>query len=192
MREADLLAHLQRVAVADGERRRRPLAHAVHGEDGGARERRREEGAGRVAQVVFTEEQFRIVAELRVDLAQLAEEVRLEEQFLAQPHRHGQPERPEASWREREIRLEQPLELHERLLVEHDAIDVAQRDGCLGEARLDAPAREARVVPDAAEALLLRGGEHFGAADKSRGAVVVVRRDPEDQHQAPGIRTACR
>ena len=53
MREAELLAQLEPLCLADRDRCRRPLAHAVHGQYGGLLERRGVEGAGGVRLVVL-------------------------------------------------------------------------------------------------------------------------------------------
>ena len=53
---------LERVAPADRDRGRRPLADAVHGQHRGLLERRGKEGGGGVALVVLGEEQLRLDA----------------------------------------------------------------------------------------------------------------------------------
>ena len=85
----------------------------------------------------------------------------------------------EAPRREREIGLEQPLELQERLVVEGDEVDVAPRDAGLRAGNSAARSRESRVVLLAGEALFLRGGDDLAVAHERGGAVVIERRDPE-------------
>ena len=58
VREVDLADHLQAVAVSQRQRRRGPFADTVHRQHGRALERRREEGAGGMAQVVLGEQQL--------------------------------------------------------------------------------------------------------------------------------------
>ena len=57
MREVELANQLELRALADADRRRRPLADAVDGEHRGFGEGRRVEGAGRVRLVVLGEPQ---------------------------------------------------------------------------------------------------------------------------------------
>ena len=64
-------------------------------------------------------------------LPQLVGEQVPEEQLLPQPHRDRHAEGLEALGREREVGLEQPLELQERLVVEGDVVDLVERASAL-------------------------------------------------------------
>src|SRR5688572_23587053 len=86
--------------------------------------------------------------------AQLACEQLLLEQLFANPQRHCHRKTPIAARGEREIRLEQPLELEEWLLVEDDVVDVGGGDSRVIQAELYRVAGKARVVLAACESLL--------------------------------------
>jgi hypothetical protein len=191
VREVQLPGDLQAGAAADADARRAPLADPVRGQDGRLLERRGEEGRGGVAQVVLGEQQPAVPAVGPRHPGQGVAQHALLEQLLAQPDRHGEPERAEAARRERQVGLEQALELEERLLVEDDVVDPAE----VGAARLEAVAHgalgEAGVVLPAGEALLLRRRGDLAVGDEGGGAVVVERRDAEDP-QGAALRTGCR
>src|SRR5690606_18521303 len=106
------------------ERRRRPLADAVHRQHGGAIERRRVKGARGVAQVMLGEQQLLPPVDVVVEPLELAHEQAFLEQLLLEPYGQRGLERCEAARREREVRLEQALELQERLVVERDAVEL--------------------------------------------------------------------
>ena len=182
VREMDLLLDFQAVAPADRRRGRRPLAHAVHGEHDGLVKRRREKRARRMAQVVLAEEQLFVPPAAARYLPQLLHEQVFQKQLLPQPQRDRHAEGPVASRREAQIGLEQALELHERLVVEHHSVEIPQRDAALGQAVADGVKREARVVLLARKALFLRGGDDAAVLKQRCGAVVVERRDSEDVH----------
>src|SRR5206468_5942758 len=175
---------LEVLAASDAVRRRRPLAHAVHGEDGGLREGRRVEGARGVRLVVLGEEDGALVAAER-----LADLVAREELLLG-PHRHGRQEGAEPARRDAAVVLEQALELEQRLVVEADVVELFRPELPLREAVGDGVAREGGVVLLAREALLLRRRHDLAVADEARRRVVIVGRDAEDGRH--GIRTAAR
>src|SRR5439155_18714807 len=83
-----------------------------------------------------------------------------------------------------EVRGEDALELEERLVVERDTVEIADRDAAEPQAGAHRVAREVRVVAAAGEPLLLRGGRDLPLLQQARRGVVVVRRDPEDVHPA--------
>src|SRR6516225_3977558 len=126
MRKVEFLVDLEIIAVADGERRGAPLPYSVEGENRRLFERRGIEGRCRVRQMMLGEQEIRIVAVGR-ELAQLPGQPVLLEQLFPQPDRNGHAERLQAAWREREVSLEQPLELEERLVVEDDEIHFLER-----------------------------------------------------------------
>ena len=113
------------VAAAEADRRRRPLADPVHGQDGGFLERRGKERRGGVALVMLGEEELAVPVAVARKLLQLVVQQPLLEQLFAQPQRDRHPERAKAVRREREIGFQQAFELEERLVVEHDVIDVS-------------------------------------------------------------------
>ena len=133
--------------------------------------------------VMLGEKDPALVAELLPDALGHPEAVR-------DPERHRLPERGEPARRVLEIRLEEALELHERLVVERHVVELLGGEP----SRLEAVARgvrgKLRVVLLAGEALLLRGGDDLPVDEKTRGRVVVVGRQAEDRRH--GTRTACR
>jgi len=87
------------------------------------------------------------------------------------------------------IRLEETVELDQRLLVEADDVEILGRDAAFAEAVGDRPRREARIVLLAREALLLSGSNNPAVLDETGSRIVVIRRLPRIR---VGIRTACR
>jgi hypothetical protein len=189
MREVDLLVHLEPVAPADGRGGRRPLADAVHRQDHGLLERRREERARRMAQVVLAEQKISVPA--AADGLEFLPQQVLEEKLFPQPQGNRHAEGAEPPRREGEIGLDQSLELEERLVVEHHMVDVPQGGPPLLEAIADRVPRKPRIVLLAGEALLLGGCDNATVLDQRGRAVVVEGRDPEDAQGVP-LRTACR
>src|SRR5262245_30877840 len=182
VREGDLPQRGQLAAVAEPGRRRRPLADAVHAQDGGAREGRRVERGGGVGLVVLAEEdrgkrRRRVAAGER---PQLVLEKALQEHLLLEPDGHGRHEGSDAPRRERQVRLEQALQLDEGLVVEGDVAQVAEADPALAQAVARGVNREPRVVLLPREALLLGRRHDLAVAHQTRGAVVVEGGDAED------------
>src|SRR5262249_35638874 len=116
---------------------------------------------------------------------QLALEQRLLEKLLPKPHRDRHREGLQAPGSEREIRFQEPLELEERLVVEHDVVDRVQVYSRLAQAVLDGMARKARVVLLSGKALFLGGSRDLAVSDERGGAVVIERRNAEDAHGTP-------
>ena len=113
------------------------------------------------------------------------------EQLLLEPHRQRHAERGEAPGRERQIGLEQALELQERLVVERDVVDPVEIGAAFAQAILDRVLGEGGIVLLAREPLLLRGGDELAVGDQRSRAVVIERRQAEDLHSA-ALRTQCR
>ena len=184
MREMQLLEQRELVAAADRGRRRAPFADAVHGEHHRILERRGIERARRVAHVMLGEQEPVRAVEIRIDVLEPAQQHVLLEQLFPDPDRDRHRERSEAARREAEIGFEQPLEFQERLLVEHDIIDVLERDTGLFEAIANRVDRKARVVLLAREALFLRRRDDLAVDQQRRGAVVIEGGNAEDAHAA--------
>ncbi len=121
-------------------------------------------------------------------------EQELLEQLLLDPEGHGHRERGEPARGEGEIRLEEPLEFQERLVVKDDVIQLVHRDPALAEAILDGVPRKARVVLGPAEALFLGRGHDPAVVDEGGGAVVVEGGDAKDAHGSRDLppRRTCR
>ena len=86
--------------------------------------------------------------------------------------------------RERQVGLEQALELEERLVVERHVVEIfGANRACAGSSARHC--RKARVVLAAREALLLRRADDAPSRTSSR-RVVIERGDAEDLHGASG------
>ncbi len=144
------------------------LAHAVDGEDRRPLIGAGKEGAGRVAAVVgrgrhqpARDPQHGRDAVQHPDLgAELAAQGAGE--LLPRP-REG-PQR----------RQDHPLQAHEGVLVEDNAVQVPGRQSGLVQAGLGGLARQAGVVLATGEPLLLHGGDHLAVDHQGRGGVVIV------------------
>ena len=127
-------ASRDRLPRPNADRRGRPLADAVHREDHRLVERRRKERAGRVALVMLGEQQLAFPIEVR-DRTRAARRAAAASGTASPSSRAASPcERSGSPGRKREIGLEQPLELEERLVVEGDVVDLAERDAALAQA----------------------------------------------------------
>src|SRR5262249_53641425 len=191
VREMDLLMDREVLSIADGDRRGRPLAHAIEGEDDRSVERRRIEGRGGVAQVVLAEGEAMVRIEVRLDGLELASEQRLLEQFLTQPQRQRHAKRRETVRAVGKVGFQETFELDEWLVVEDDAVDVLQLDAARAQAIVDRVPRVAGIEFLAREALLLGGGNDAAVLDERSGTVMVECRDAEDAHLR-SFRKSCR
>ena len=153
MRKADLLGELQTVSPALADGRRAPLPHAVHRQDGGLLERGGEKGTGRMALVMVHEDDRGARTPERLP------DLTPEKQLRRKPRRHGRREAGEPSWRVGQIGFQQPLELHQRLVVEGDVVDIRHLEAGGVEAvlhrllrkagiKLDSSARETAFIGD--------------------------------------------
>ncbi len=176
VREAALLLDVDPRAAADADRPGRPLARAVHGDDRGLVVGRAEEARRGVRHVVLAEQDL-----ARGDAQPLADQ-RLDPQLVGDPATHRLAEHAGRTRKGRERREQQPLELHERLLVEHHPGDVVNGDAGASEHEVDGERGEAVVVLDTREALLLAGGDDHAVVDQGGRAVVVVEGEPENVH----------
>ena len=185
MREVQLLQHLQAVAAADPDAGGRPLADAVDGQHRGFLERRGEERARGVALMVLGEQE--LLLDVRAGAAgdQMLAQQALLEQLLLEPHRQRHAERAEALGRERQVGLEQALELQKRLVVEGDPIDLVEVDPPFLQAVRERVLGEGGIVLLAREPLLLGGGDELAVHQQRGRAVVVERRQAENAHPPP-------
>ena len=119
MRKLKLLQQTEAVALTHAQRSCAPLAHAVHGEDGGRVERAGQEGAGGVAFVMVSEDQRRFSGHLKA-LTQRASHV----QFVFQPERHRQAKTPEARRGVGKVSFQQPIEFRQRLVIKRDIAEL--------------------------------------------------------------------
>ena len=103
-------------------------------------------------------------------------------QLLLEPERHRHLERAEATGRIGEVGLDQPLELQEGFVIEHDVIDFVQAAPRLGQAIVDGPAGKAGIVLLTGEALFLRRRDDAAVIEQRGRAVVIERRNAENPH----------
>jgi hypothetical protein len=103
-------------------------------------------------------------------------------ELLLQPERQAFEEKAVASRRIGKIGLEDSIELEERLVVESDEVEGVGRDAALLETVIDGVLREAIVMFQPSEPLLLRGGHDLAVPDEAGGAIVIEGGDPEDVH----------
>src|ERR1041384_6470686 len=92
-------------------------------------------------------------------------------QALRQPEWNGHQVRAQTARRLRDIRLEQALELDERLLVEADEIQIRGGDATLAQAIRDSVGWKRLVVFLAGEALFLGGSDNLAVHDQARRRV---------------------
>ncbi len=188
--EAKLLEEPQVGAAAGAERRRRPLADAVDGDDGRLLERRGVEGGGRVRLVVVAEHDLprerlrQLPRGLRVvgllEIRQFAPDRVANPELLLHPEGDGLDERAPALRGVVEIGVEQAVELGERLLVEADQRQVGRCEAGFAQAVAARVGGEPGVVLRPGEALLLRRGHDLAVDDEAGCRVVVEGRNPEN------------
>jgi hypothetical protein len=139
-----------------------------------------------MALVMLREQQLAVPTLLPAECGEALEDLLALEQLAPHPRRHRQRERLETAGGRREMHAQQPVELAQRLLVEHDGVDPGQ-PAALFEAVPHRVRGEARIVPAAGEALLLGGSEQRPVPEQDRRAVVVVSGDSEDVHRQPAL-----
>src|SRR5262245_31156032 len=123
MREAQLVRQGDLVAAASSIGSSRPLPDAVERQDGCLFIWRREKGAGGVRLVVVGENVATLVLMLEPTI-----HFPWQVELLAEPERHGLQERLEADRHIREVGLDQPLELDQRLVIERNEIELGRGD----------------------------------------------------------------
>src|SRR6266436_827922 len=135
-----------------------------------------------MALVVLGKEQPVFPVEILHPALELAFDQVLLKEFLLEPQGHRHSEGSEPARREGKVRLEQPLELEKRLIIESNVGDLIET-ACLGQAILDGIAGKTGVLFLAREALFLRGGGDVAINDERSRAVVVKRGNPENAHR---------
>src|SRR5262245_65278783 len=175
------------VAAAETHGHGRPLADPVHGQHRRLLERRWEEGRGRMTLVMFREQELFFPVGMPRELSQFVAQKLLLEQLLAQPQRDRHAERSKAGRRERQIGLQQAFELKERLVVEHDIVDVVQSSSRGLQTIAERMMREAGIVLLAREALLLGRRDDATILDEGGRAIVVECGEAENAHPATDL-----
>ena len=165
---------LELAASADADGGRRPLTNAVHGQNCSLFERGREEGARRMRLVVLGIEKVAFVAAQRIPQRAIGVE------FLLDPERPSLEEGAEALGSGADVRLEDALELEQRLVVEADERKVLRPDAALLQAELDGAGGEVGVSLLAREPLLRGRRDDPAILYEAGGAVVVESGDAED------------
>src|SRR5688572_8375913 len=92
---------------------------------------------------------------LAIAIGQAFADLARQVQLLLQPDWHRPNERAKSSRREREIRLQQPLELQQRLVVETDEVELFRLKAGLSQAKVDGVFWETIVVLLTSKTLLL-------------------------------------
>lgn len=142
--------------------------------------------------MVLREQQLRqIRRRAATEIRELALERSLQVQLFFEPYRQRGCKRPETLRGIRQIGLEQALELHERLVVEHDVAQIANSAARFRQALFDCGARETRVVLAAREALFLGRGDDLPIAQERCGAVVILGGDSKDVRAAANVGGSC-
>ena len=103
-------------------------------------------------------------------------------ELLFEPEWKPHEEEFESGRRVRDVRFEEPFELHQRLVVEDHEVEVGLPDAGFAETVIDGLLREAIVVLLPAETLFLGRSDDPAIAHQGRGAIVVVRGDSENVH----------
>jgi hypothetical protein len=180
--KVQFLVNPEIVAGSDRKRRRRPFANPVHHQNGGVLKRRRIERRRGMGKMVLSEQNARWI-EIGRYFCELAGEPFFLKQLFAQPDRDRHLKGPQSPRGERDIGLQQPLELQKRLVIENDGVEIGKTAARLFQAIFDRGERKARIVLFPAEPFFLGRGDDRSVCDKRGGAVVVQRRDAENAHR---------
>src|SRR5438552_18813511 len=100
-----------------------------------------------------------------------------QEQLFFQPDRQGSDKRPPTTWRKRQVRLQEPLELHERFVIKDHVAEICERTVGLLEAVAYGMAREARILFFACKPLFLYCRQDHPIAYQTRGVIMIKSRD---------------
>jgi hypothetical protein len=98
---------------------------------------------------------------------------RFQEELFLEPDRQGGDKRPPAARRKREIRLQEPLELHERFIVKDNRAEVLDRTVRLAQTVTYSITREAWVVFFPRKPLFLRRSKYCPIAYHTGGAIMI-------------------
>src|SRR2546430_4445971 len=178
----DLFPQLDVAAAAYAVRRGCPFGETVHGEDRGLIERQREERACRMGLVMLGVQNLALIAER---FAQLP----VHEELVLQPHRRRLEKRHEPSGGDSEIRIENALELEERLVVKADERQISGRDAARPQTILHGVRREGGVPLLARKPLLLCRDEDRAVPEQAGGAVVVERGNPRSEEHTSELQS---
>ena len=104
-------------------------------------------------------------------------------ELFLDPQRTGHQEGLEAARGDAEVRLENPFELDQGLVVKPDVVEVVDADSAFAQAVRHGPFRKGGVALLPGEPLLGAGRDNLAIAQQAGGAVVVKGRDPESMHR---------
>ncbi len=150
---------------------------------------RGKERGGRVGFVMFGE-QNRRCRPGGIDILELLKEKRLLEQLFFQPYGHGHEKRPQSFRSKGQVRLEQALELQQRLVVEHNVGQIRQPDSARIQTITHRVLRKARVMFFSGEAFFLRGSDDLAVFHQTSCAVVIKGGNSKNVHSS--LLTRCR
>ena len=103
-------------------------------------------------------------------------------EFLFEPERQSLEEKSEAVGRVGYIRLEQSVELEERLVVKSHIIQVLRLDSSFTQTVVQSMFWEAMIMFLPGETLFLRSGNELPVADQTGRAVMIEGGDAQDFH----------
>ena len=158
MRKFDFFDYFERVVAAKRKTRRRPLAHAVDREHRGILKRRRIKSRHRVRLMVLGEQHFAREVEKLLNLL-------FGLQFAAEPQRTGGSKRLATARRIGHGGFDDAVEFEQRLVVEHDMVELRGGDAGFGEAVISGVTRQARVVFLARKSFFLGRGDNFAVSN---------------------------
>ena len=97
-----------------------------------------------------------------------------QQEFFFEPHRHGREKRFNPSRRESNVGFQEALELDQRLVIEHEILEVPKRNPAFLQAVADRVGWEPGIELFPREALLLSGRHDLTIANQACSAVVIV------------------
>src|SRR6266568_6179669 len=119
---------------------------------------------------------------LRIDTERLPDAI-LHPQLVEEPRRDRLPEDSRGLRHLRKRRLQDSIELDERLFEEGDVVQVLPADAGFVQTELDRARGKAEIMFHPGEALLFGGGEERAVPQDRRGRIVEIAGDAEDVHQ---------
>src|SRR4030095_1970468 len=170
-----------RIAVPFTDGRGRPLTDSVGNDDGRLLERAAEERRSGVRLVVPAEEDVPLEAR-----DALFDHLRHLE-FLLNPEGNRPLERPIALERILQIRLEEPTEGQDGVVVVGDAAQIGRLDACFLQAESDGGGGEALITLAAGKPLLLGRRDQLPIPQEAGRAVVIEGGDPQDISRHQGL-----
>ena len=168
MGKCDVVDESDPVSLADPERGRAPLADPVERDDRRFVEGAREERTGGMGLVVIGKDQARIGRR-----PERAPDRTPHVQLVPEPQGHGQAEAPKAGRGIGQIRLQEPFELGQGLIIEGYVIELVGAEPPLAQAISNRLRREARIMLDPGKPFLLSGRDDPTIVDQRRGAIMI-------------------